>query len=262
MRVALIGFGAINRTVAQHLSNGPFEIVAVAVRNHMTERPGLPSTAKLIVHPAELAATHPDVVAEAAGRESVAPWGHAALECGADFIVSSMSAFTDISVLDDLQATAERTGTQVHIQPGALGGIDALSSARRMGIDHVSHRMVKPPTAWLETPAEELCDLSSISEPTEFFSSSAAETARMFPKNANVAMTIALAGIGPARTEVTLVADPEATTNRHEIIATGPFGSLGFVLSNQPLPDNPKSSALAALNLVRAIQNGSSPIVI
>ena len=90
----------------------------------------------------------------------------------------------------------------------------------------------------------------------------AAATAEAFPKNANVAMTTALAGIGPERTQITLIADPNATTNRHEISAHGAFGSLDVAIGNNPLPDNPKTSAMAALNLVRAIENRTSTIAI
>ena len=70
------------------------------------------------------------------------------------------------------------------------------------------------------------------------------------------------AGIGPDRTEITLVADPSATTNRHEISARGGFGSLEVVIDNNPLPANPKSSAMAALGLVRAITNRATAIAI
>ena len=98
--------------------------------------------------------------------------------------------------------------------------------------------------------------------PTAFFSGDAAETATAFPKNANVAMTTALAGIGPAATRITLVADPGAGTNRHEIRARGGFGELDVTISNNPLPDNPKTSAMAALGLVRAIEQRVAPIAI
>lgn len=255
LRVALIGWGAIGRTVGRMLVDANVVIVAVGVRDTLAERAGVPASATVISDPSELAAFHPDVVVEAAGRDSVEPWARAALEMGADFICSSMSAFADSSILDALRKLAEQHGGQIHIQPGALGGIDALSGAMRMGVDEVEHRMVKPPKAWLGTPAEELCDLDAITDPTVFFTASAAEAASAFPKNANVAMTTALAGIGPERTMITLVADPTATTNRHEISAHGAFGHLDVVIANNPLPDNPKTSAMAALNLIRVIEN-------
>ena len=144
LRLALVGFGAIGQAVAAGLTEPGIEIVAVAVRDAATDRPSLPESATLISDPEELEEFEPDVVAEAAGRDSVAIWGAAALDAGADFIVSSVSAFADQALLESLRTKAVVRGTQLHIQPGALAGIDALGGARRMGIDQVEHRMVKP----------------------------------------------------------------------------------------------------------------------
>lgn len=78
--------------------------------------------------------------------------GVAALEARADLIVSSVSAFANPALLDELRLLAVNHDAQIHIQPGALGGVDALASARPMGIDSVEHRIVKPPNAWGQTP--------------------------------------------------------------------------------------------------------------
>jgi len=262
LRVAFIGWGAIARTAASLLVDAPVEIVAVAVRDATAPRPDLPLGAKLISKPGELADVAPGVVAEAASRESVGPWGHASLSAGADYVVSSVSALADEALLASLRDSAAAAGSRVHIQPGALGGIDALASARTMGIDAVVHRIVKPPRAWRGTPAESLCALESLPAAETFFRGAASDAASTFPKNANAAMTVALAGIGPQRTQIELVADPETTTNRHEISAHGAFGELNVSISNKPLPDNPKTSAMAALNLVRAIENRVNAIVV
>ena len=258
----LVGWGAIARTVAELLTDHPIDIVAVAKRDWSIGSPERPEGAAGLVDPSELWGTSPDLVVEAAGRDAVGPWGRAALEAGADFVVSSVSALADPSLLAELRDTAERTGNQIHIQPGALGGVDAVAAARPLGIDTVEHRIVKPPGAWVGTPAETLCDLPALTSPTVFFVASAGETADAFPKNANVAMTTALAGIGPDATRVSLVADPSATTNRHEISARGAFGELQVAISNEPLPDNPKTSGMAAFNLARAVTNRVSAIVI
>ncbi len=262
LRVALIGWGAIAQTSAELLQESAVEIVAVAVRDAERPRPDRPAGAALITDPQDLASCRPDVVAEAAGRDSVGPWGRASLASGADFVVSSVSALADSVLLEELRDLATKTHTQLQIQPGALAGVDALAAARSFGIDAVEHRIVKPPLAWRGTPAETLCALDDLDEATIFFQDSAARTATAFPKNANVAMTTALAGIGPAETLITLVADPAATTNRHEISASGNFGQLEVVINNNPLPQNPKTSAMAALSMVRSIDNRVSPIVI
>ena len=244
------------------LRDTPVEIVAVAVSDRSQHRLELPAEATLIDRPSELAAARPDVVAEAAGRESVGPWGFAAVAAGADFIVSSVSAFADAGLLEELRARAAANNVQVHIQPGALAGIDALRAARQMGIDAVEHRIVKPPIAWMGTPAENMCALGDLTEPSTFFRANAAETASQFPKNANVAMTTALAGIGSEDTAIALIADPSATTNRHEIRAHGTFGRLHATIENAPLAENPRTSAMAALSLVRSIENRVNPIVL
>lgn len=262
LRVAFIGWGAIARTAAEMLTDDPVAIVAVAIRDKSAARTGVPREAALIDAPDELADTRPDLVAEVAGREAVEPWGLVALRAGADYVVSSVSAFADPAVLESLRDRARWPAGRIHISPGALAGVEALSAARSLGIDTVDHHIVKPPAAWRGTPAETACDLDALTAPITFFRGDAAETAERFPKNANVAMTTALAGIGPEATVISLVADPASSTNRHEITASGAFGRLEVSIANNPLPANPRTSAMAALSLVRAIRNRTTAIVI
>ena len=264
LRLAFIGWGAIARATAGLLRDrgSTARIVAVAVRDPAKPRPDLPAEARLLTSPQELDRPNADVVVEAAGRHTVTPWGRAALEAGLDFVVTSVSAFADPGVLDDLTDLAGRTGAQIHIPPGALGGVDALAAASAMGIDAVEHGIIKPPQAWLGTPAENLCDLNALTHAEAFFSGTADEAASKFPQNANAALTTALAGTGPKATWVTLIADPDAEVNRHEIRAGGRFGELSVILQNKSLEKNPKSSAMTALNLVRCIENRLNPLVI
>jgi aspartate dehydrogenase len=262
LRLAFIGWGAIARTAARLLDDSPVQIVAIATRDATRPRPDLPPDAALITDPGELAATRPVLVIEAAGRQSVAQWAPPALEAGADVIISSVSALADTDLLASLSALARRHDAQLHISPGALGGIDALSAARAMGIDAVEHRIVKPPDAWKGTPAEDLVDLETITGPVTLFTGPADQAATEFPKNANVAMTTALAGVGPAATQITLVADPAAGANRHEITAHGAFGEMSVTMRNAALEENPKTSAMAALSLVRAVENRVRPLTI
>lgn len=262
LRVVFIGWGAMAQAAARLLEDSPVDIVGVGVRNASALRAAPPIGAQVITEPAGLKALAPDVVAEAAGRASVGTWAPAALAAGADFIVSSASALADEDLLRELETTARSNGCQLHIHPGAVAGIEALSAARMAGLTAVEHRIVKPPMAWLGTPAEALCDLTSLEESIAFYRAPADETASTFPKNANVAMTVALAGIGARKTMVTLVADPEATSNHHELRAEGGFGTLDVAIANTALAENPKTSAMAALSLVRVIDGRRAPVVL
>ncbi len=104
--------------------------------------------------------------------------------------------------------------------------------------------------------------LDEISEATVFFTDTARNAADAFPQNANAAVITSLAGIGLDRTRVTLVADPAARLNMHEIIAEGDFGRMHLRFENGPLATNPKSSEMTALNLVRSIENRVATTVI
>lgn len=263
-QICLVGWGAIGSRVAQLLEQrkSPVRITAVAVRDPAAPREGIPASAQLVSDPSQLAGIGASLVVEAAGRASVSPWGEAALKAGMDFAVSSTSAFVDDGLLARLRDLAKAQGAQLLIPPGALGGIDALSAAGRLALTSVEHRIIKPVGAWAGTIAADLVDLDRLTEATVFFSDSARATADAFPQNANVAIITSLAGIGLDRTRISLVADPHATLNTHEIHAEGAFGNMALRFENRPLATNPKSSEMTALNLVRLIENRASGLVI
>ncbi len=257
LRLALIGWGAINHRVADLLaerSDGGIAIVAVAVRNAAAAG-DIPNGAKLITTPDELVGLNLDLIVEAAGREAVGIWGEAALGAAPAFAVASTSAFCDDALLARLISAAESSGSQLLIPPGALAGIDGNAAATLLPLPEVVHRIVKPPAAWRGTSAESLIALDGLTEATAFFSGTAREAASRFPQNANVAVISALAGIGLDRTRVELVADPAAGGNGHQLSARGAFGKLEIAIENRPLATNPKSSEMTALGLVRLIEN-------
>lgn len=259
MRLVLVGWGAIGSEVARLLAErrAPVDLVAVALRNPARDLP-----CPAITDPTDLARFAPDLVVEAAGRAAVLPWGEAALQAGADFAPASTSAFAEDGALDRLLAQSRAKGRQVLIPAGALGGMDALSAAARLPLSRVTHEVTKPALAWKGTEAESLCNLAGLTAPHSFFEGTAREAAHRFPQNANVALTTALAGLGPDATTLRLIADPTATANRHRVVAEGDFGRMEITLDNAPLASNPKSSALTALSLVRLIENRATPLVI
>lgn len=258
VRIVLLGFGAINRHVAALLRarEANVAIVGVIVRQN---RSSPLEGAAAVQTPAELAALKPDLIVEAATREAVREWGEAALRSARRFIVSSSSVFADDEWLRWLREIARQSGSQLVLSPGALAGMDGLSAASRRGLREVRHRIIKSPKSWGAAAGE---GVSSIDRRVVLFEGPAREAASRFPLNANATVVSALSGLGLDVTTVELIADPSASANRHEIHAVGDFGALTVTLENRPLAANPKSSELAALSLVRSVENEAAEFVL
>ena len=208
-----------------------------------------------VVRSLDEVAEPPDLALESAGHDAVRTSVVQLLSKGIDTIIASVGALAIEGLPEKLERAAKDGNAQLTLVPGAIAGIDALSAAGIGRLDAVRYVGRKPPKAWLGTPAEERADLRRLQEAATIFEGNAREAARLYPKNANVAAMIALAGIGFERTEVSLLADPAVTRNTHLVNASGQFGDLQVLVSANPLVENPKTSELAALSVIRAVRN-------
>ena len=266
-KVALIGAGAMARTVVRILSGrgdeatrivGILELPAYAEAAREKIGRAIPVLERL----EDLLALSPEVIAEVAGQEAVHEHGEAILRAGRDLLIISIGALADQALFDRLKAAARHSGAQILLPAGALGGIDALAAGSFGGLRNVRQTLTKPPKAWKDTPAEDILDLDSLDEAKTFFTGSAREAAKLYPKNANVAATVALAGLGFDASQICLIADPAATGAIHRVEAEGTFGTFIFEIRGVSLPDNPKSSTLAALSIARCLTNTATTIAI
>ncbi|CAN7667142.1 aspartate dehydrogenase [Caballeronia sp. LjRoot34] len=258
--VGLIGFGSIGRAIIDSWSRAPIRnhrIQAVLVRSHQVEdaKDALGKGVVVTTDIFEFLCVRPCLVIEAAGHTAVTQHAADVLKAGAKFVILSAGALANDPFREDILALAARSGGQIVIPVGAIAGIDGLLALRRLGLSHVRYTSTKPPVSWRGTVAEQQFDLDSLTKPTTIFRGNAAEAAHFFPKNANLAATVAVAGLGFRDTEVELVADPSAPGNSGRIEASGAGSRLEVTVAGEQSASNPKTSSITGLSVLSYLEN-------
>ena len=255
LRVGLIGCGAIGSVVARELSESAVPGAELtAVFDLLVDHP-------LGVDDRESLLGASDVVVEAAGHGVLREHGVAVRESGTDLLVVSIGALAD----EDLEATLRRAeGGRLFLCTGAIGGFDILRAAMLFGpLDEVAITSTKPAGAlkrpWMDETV--LDALENGSEPVTVFDGPAREACERFPESANVTATLSLATIGFDRVRVQMVGDPAATRVRHEVTASGVAGNYELSFENAASPDNPRTSAVTAYSVLRALTDINRPPV-
>ncbi len=268
-RIALIGYGAIARIMcaklAEHDPAGTVSIAGILVRENRlnSTRDAVGSGVPVVTDIDALLGLSPDIVVECAGQGAIVEYADPVLSAGYDLMIISTGALADDALRERLAEKAAKADSHMILPAGAIAGIDGLNALRIGGLKSVRYTSTKPPGAWAGTPAEKEHDLESMAEPTVLYTGPASEAARLYPKNANLAATVALAGLGMEKTEIRLVADPAAAPhNIGRIDAEGEFGKLTVECRGLPAPDNPKTSASTALSLAHAILKDTLRVVI
>lgn len=268
MRVGLIGVGSIGGYLLDAIHQGlagPLELAGLAATRagqaRLAERASQVGC-RFTTDPLELVDFGAELVVEAASQAAVRQYAIPVLERGAHLLLMSVGALADQRFLEQVRAAAARAGRRVYLPPGALGGLDAIRSAAVEGLEAVTLITSKPPRALAGAPFfdQHAVDLEATTERTVLFDGPAREAVRLFPANVNVAAALSLAGLGPDRTRMQVVADPGLERNVHEIVARGSFGELRLRLSNVPSPANPRTSLLACLSLLATLRRISDPI--
>lgn len=261
--ILLIGHGAIAAEVRAAASRtGAYEIGAVLVRPERVAEVAAELPRIAVIGNLDDLAFVPLLAAECASHGAVKAHGPALLRRGIDLIVASIGALTDDALRSELETAAREGGAKLVLPAGAVPGIDALNAALNGGLSRVTYISRKPPAAWKGTPAEAKLASAPLDTPVTFYTGNARAAARDYPKNANVAAAVAIAGIGFEKTEVEMVADPGVTANVHEVTAEGAFGRMHLRIEGRPLPANAKTSALAAYSVIRCILNRIRPVEI
>ncbi|MEI8189303.1 MAG: aspartate dehydrogenase [candidate division NC10 bacterium] len=263
MRVAFLGFGTIGRIIYSELVTrrppglditGCMDPALSAEARRELERDGVRIFADL----GELMKDRPDLVVEAASQRAAKESVPRLLTEGIDVLSMSVGAYLDPDVMAEIRGQSRG---KLFLSSGALPGVDVLKAAAVRGITCAELTTRKHPKSLAGAPglASVDCDLETLREARLVFSGSAQEAVRLFPANVNIAATLSLAGIGPERTRVTIIADPGVRMNIHTVSLRGEFGA--FTATIECLPSsNPKTSLVAALSAVALLEGMVSPL--
>jgi len=259
-KIGLLGCGAIGSEIAMSVCEkrvGSASLVAIfdqdaGMAAGLAE--SLPSKVPAFTNIGQfLSVSEVQMVVECASPGAVRAYAESIISSGKDLLMISSGALTDTPFFHRLSALAEGAGRRLIIPSGALGGIDAIRATSRH-LEQVILTTTKPPKGLQGAPGFKKWEGKEITEPTVVFTGSAAEAIKLFPANVNVGATLSLAGIGPDRTMVKVVADPDSPGNVHEIYASGDFGTMRFTLQNRPHDRNPRTSYLAVLSVLETLR--------
>ncbi len=246
MRIGLIGIGAIGGYLAGKLKEEVCWVCEADLEFAERRVREMGLGAKVVGRPEEGV----DLVVEAASQKAVGMLA-GVLEY-ADVMVLSVGALADEGLLGELEGAAEKSGKRIYVPSGAVGGLDAVRSARDVLREVVLETRKPPKSLSMEETGKEVV----------VFEGSAREACKTLPKNVNVAATLALCGIGFEKTRVRVVSDPGVKRNTHTIKARGKMGEFEFRVENEQSEENPKTSALAALSALRKINEIGSAMQI
>jgi aspartate dehydrogenase len=264
LHVAIGGFGAIGKVVAEHLDRGidGLALAAVSARDRARAEAAIADFARPVpIVPLACLWEHAGLIVECAPANLLRELAEPALAHGRLVMVLSCGALLDNF---DLVELARRHGGRILVPSGALLGLDAVVAAAEGGISKVHMVTRKPPGGLSGAPylEENAIEIAGLSEPKRVFAGTAREAARGFPANVNVAAALALAGIGPDRTTIEIWADPNVTRNVHRIEVEAEAARFSLQIENVPSAENPRTGRLTALSVIAALKKLSSPLAV
>ncbi len=203
-----------------------------------------------------------ELVIEAASAKSSFPIALAALKAGRDVMVMSVGGL--VQGFGVLSSLAEKAKRRVFIPSGAISGIDALKAAGLSKVKSVTLTTTKNPLSFkgVEYLKRQGIRLERIKKDRVLFYGLAKDAVKYFPQNINVAAVLSLAGIGPYKTYVRIIASRKAIKNVHEIEIKSSAARINTRTENELHPDNPKTSYLAVLSAGATLKRILEPVSI
>ncbi|MGH2373879.1 MAG: aspartate dehydrogenase [bacterium] len=262
-RVGLAGFGAVGQRVAVAVEQTLPDLTLGAITSGDLDKARARAQALLRIVPPVVplpeAVTLSDIIVEAAPALAFREIASAVLGARKALLVLSVGALLD--GYDAYARIARQHDARIYVASGAIGGLDAIAAAAEGEIEAVIMTTRKPPRALAGAPylQEHGIDVMTLRDPQVIFEGSAREACRGFPANVNVSAAVSLAGIGPDRTRVRIIADPTLTRNMHDVEVTGDFGRFAVHIENAP-SENPRTGILTAQSVVALLRKLAAPV--
>jgi len=236
-KVGIVGCGAIGTIVSGAVEKGLVKCDELILYDRSIKRAeklrsSLYAPITVVKSLDEMIRLKPTVIVEAASQQAVRDYIGDILAENIELIVMSVGALLDLNLKSN----------KIHIPSGAIGGLDAISSAALAGVNQVILTTTKNPRA---------LDMDN-REKKLVYEGTAEEAVRLFPREMNVAATLALTA-QPEKVKVKIISDPKVDRNMHEIKIRWKHGDMLLKFSNDPHPENPKTSALAAWSAIKLL---------
>jgi aspartate dehydrogenase len=272
--VGVIGFGTIGYQIARTIDSGYLSPARLSfIFDLSLER--LKNSKKLLTNDKPMMFSDPDslfdsdsyknsqIVVESASGAAVRQYAKKVLCDGKYLIIFSVGELVDDTLLKELETEAARHSGVIHIPTGAIAGIDAIRSARN-NLHELTITTTKNPKSLAGAPYFDIFEnihLEELRNETLLYEGDVRKAVKLFPSNVNVFAALALATGNIAKINVKIIADPNITTNRHEIDVKGDFGTLQIVANNVPHPENPRTSTLAVLSAIETLRSACNETV-
>ncbi len=264
IRLGIAGLGAIGMKVARAVDRGDipgFRLTAVSANDKDRAKARIADfqTPPEVTGLAGLS-ERADVVVDCAPASVFAEVAGPAIARGRCLMPLSVGALLEHM---DLVDQATQTGARIIVPSGAMLGLDTV---RAMAVGTI-HRVVlqtrKPPAGLADAPhlVKNNIEIENLTEAKRVFKGTAGEAAKAFPANVNVAAALALAGIGPERTEVEVWADPAIDRNRQSVTIESDTGEAVMTINNIPSEENPRTGKIVANSVIAALQRMTAPLV-
>ena len=258
--IGIVGCGAIGQALMRASDTGQLDVPVAGVTSRDEDRAhkfldSLNNPPSYFGRQALIARA--DLLVEAAGGHIVPELAKETFAAGKDLMVISIGALLEHP---EIIEEARNTGCRLLAPSGAIAGLDGIKSACAGRVDQVT-MISRKPTIGLEGAPhliENEISLEGLVGETEVFSGSARDAVKGFPANLNVSAALSLAGIGPDRTQVKMLAVPGLERNCHDIEVLGEFGVLRVHIENVP-SENPRTGKLTSMSIIRSVQDAVDP---